>query len=242
MPLRLAGLAVVVALIATAPLHADSPVAPPDLTKGNDQENNNSDKHVDRTLTYNLGATGLRGWIYTKPENFFESQQGRTTTVSRQILITHVGAASPADGVIQVSDVILGAAGKLFADDARKSLALAIQQAETPANGGALKLTRWRAGQTDEVQLKLRVMGTYSATAPYDCPKSKLIFDDACTVLEKEPLEEDIWGAVNGLALLATGRPAYLPRVQAYARKIAPPTMKLELKDGSVAWDWGYRN
>ncbi|MCE9544691.1 MAG: DUF6288 domain-containing protein, partial [Planctomycetia bacterium] len=47
---------------------------------------------------------------------------------------------------------------------------------------------------------------------------------------------------VNGLALLATGRPAYLPRVQAYARKIAPPTMKLELKDGSVAWDWGYRN
>jgi len=50
------------------------------------------------------------------------------------------------------------------------------------------KLTRWRAGQTAEVQLKLRVMGTYAATAPYDCPKSNAIFDEACKVLEKEPL------------------------------------------------------
>ena len=31
---------------------------PPDLTK---------DKPLDIKLTYNLGATGLRGWIYTKP-------------------------------------------------------------------------------------------------------------------------------------------------------------------------------
>ena len=31
---------------------------PPDLTK---------DKPADIKLTYNLGATGLLGWIYTKP-------------------------------------------------------------------------------------------------------------------------------------------------------------------------------
>ncbi len=206
---------------------------PPDLTK---------EKPADIKLTYNLGATGLRGWIYTKPANFFESQQGRTTTFSRQILVTHVGAKSPADGVIKINDVILGVADKPFADDARKSIALAIQDAEKETNQGKLTLLVWRQGKTEKVQLKLRVMGSYSATAPFNCPKSKLIFDEACKVLENEPLRDDMWGAVNGLALMATGNPEYLPRVKALAHKIGPKTLKLELKDGMFMWDWGYRN
>lgn len=206
---------------------------PPDLTK---------DKPADIKLTYNLGATGLRGWIYTKPANFFESQQGRTTTFSRQILVTHVGAKSPADGVIKIDDVILGVADKNFADDARKSIALAIADAEKETNQGKLNLLVWRQGKTEKVQLKLRVMGSYSATAPFNCPKSKLIFDEACKVLENEPLRDDMWGAVNGLALMATGNPEYLPRVKALAHKIGPKTLKLELKDGMFMWDWGYRN
>jgi HEAT repeat protein len=221
------------AVMVAGGLVAAAPKEPPDLTQG---------ATVDRTLTYNLGATGLRGWIYTKPADFFESQQGRTTTASRQILVTHVGEKSPADGVMQVDDVILGAGGGPFTDDARKSIALAIQEAEEEANGGLLKLTRWRGGKTEEVQLKLRVMGTYSDTAPYDCPKSKRIFEEACRVLEKETLQEDLWGAVNGLALMATGNPGYMPRVREFARKMAPPALKLELKDGMVTWDWGYRN
>ena len=206
---------------------------PPDLTK---------DKPADIKLTYNLGATGLRGWIYTKPANFFESQQGRTTTFSRQILVTHVGAKSPADGVIKIDDVILGIDDKNFADDARKSIALAIADAEKETNQGKLNLLVWRHGKTEKVQLKLRVMGSYSATAPFNCPKSKLIFDEACKVLENEPLRDDMWGAVNGLALMATGNPEYLPRVKALAHKIGPKTLKLELKDGMFMWDWGYRN
>jgi hypothetical protein len=139
-----------------------------------------------------------------------------------------------------VDDVILGAGGKLFTDDARKSMAVAIQQAETEANNGILKLTRWRAGTTEEVQLKLRVMGTYSATAPYSCPKSQRIFDDACKVLDNEPLPENWCGAINGLALLATGNPSYLPKLQAFARKMGPPTMKLE-RGKMDAWEGGYR-
>ena len=75
---------------------AEPPRVPPDLTQG---------PLVDRKLTYNLGATGLRGWIYTRPGNFFERQQGRTTTASRQILVTHVGVNSPAEGVVKVDDV-----------------------------------------------------------------------------------------------------------------------------------------
>lgn len=231
--LRLVSIATALVPVAGGQLLAAPSPTPPDLTVSNT---------VDRKLTYNLGATGLRGWIYTKPAAYLDSVQGRTTTASRQILVTHVGAKSPADGVMQVNDVILGAGGKPFTDDARKSIAAAIQEAEKDANGGILKLTRWREGRTEEVQLKLRVMGTYSDTAPYDCPKSKLIFEEACKALEKERLNQDWAGAVNGLALLATGKPEYLPRVQEFARKLGPPTLRLELKDGMVVWDWGYRN
>ncbi len=213
---------------------AAEPLKPtPDLTQN---------YKADRELTYNLGPTGLRGWIHTKPANYFESQQGHTTTASRQILVTHVGASTPADGVMKVDDVILGVSGKLFTDDARKSIALAIQEAEKESSGGILKLTRWRDGKTNEVELRLRVMGTYSATAPYNCPKSKLIFADACRVLEKESLKEDWTGAVSALALMATGNPDYLPRVREFARKLAPQALSLELKDGMVVWEWGYRN
>jgi S1-C subfamily serine protease len=79
--------------------------------------------------TYNLGATGMRGWICNKMDSNHERAQGRTTLNSRQILVTHVGAASPADGVVKVDDVILGVDGKPFSDDARKSFALSIQEA-----------------------------------------------------------------------------------------------------------------
>jgi hypothetical protein len=211
---------------------------PPDLTKG-------ETTGVDRKGTYNLGATGMRGWIYLKPATHFDGLQGRTTAASRQILVTHVGAKSPADGVMKVDDVILGAGGKLFTDDARRSIAAAIQEAEKENNKGVLKLNVWRAGKAGEVQLKLKVMGTYSATAPYKCPKSQRIFDEACIALDKVPLREDWSGAITGLALLATGNPDYLPKVQAFARKMGPPTMKLEsnLESGGLgAWESGYRN
>ena len=61
-------------------------------------------------------------------------------------------------------------------------------------------------------------------------------------MLEKEPLEDSLFGAVNGLALMANGNPHYLSRVQQLARRMAPKTLKLELKDGMVTWDWGYRD
>ena len=88
--------------IMTGPVPAATPPpAPPDLTQN---------PGIDHSRTYNLGATGMRGWIYTLPVKQFDLErlQGRTTQTSRQILVTHVGKASPADGVMQVDDVILG--------------------------------------------------------------------------------------------------------------------------------------
>ncbi len=203
----------------------------PDLTQ---------DRSVNRELTYNLGATGLRGWIYSKPVTHFDGLQGRTTASSRQILVTHVGAKSPADGVLQVDDVILGVGGKLFEDDARKVFAQAIQAAEKESSGGVLKVTRWRAGKTEEVQLKLRVMGTYAASAPCDCAKSKKIFDEACVALAKEPLPANWHGSINGLALLATGNDQYRPLLQKLAQEISTNARKSD-RIGMGSWENGYR-
>ena len=205
--------------------------------------------HPTRKTTYNLGATGMRGWIYTKAETSDDANYGRTTGASRQILVTHVGANSPADGVMQVDDVILGIDDQPFTADARKSIALAIQEAEKSPVGGAegnpkktssgsLVLLRWRAGKTESVALKMRVLGTYSDTAPYNCPKSAKIIEEACAALQKET---NMWKSVNGLAMLSTGDPRYLPQIKAIAQEVGPSTLKYDMaKIGSGVWGMGY--
>ena len=208
----------------------------PDLTK--------DAATINRELTYNLGATGLRGWIYTKAADNLDAAQGRTTLASRQILVTHVGIGSPADGIVKVDDVILGVEGKPFNDDARKSFALAIQVAETDAKGGELKLTVSRSGTVQELSIKLAVLGTYSETAPWDCAKSKRILEAACKVLEKEELKADWAGPIQGLALLATGNPEYLPKVQEFARRLAAIEVDPNKKPEGFVWGdtWALSN
>ena len=96
----------------------------------------------------------MRGWIYTRPKTNLDAKQGRTTARSRQILVTHMGKASPADGVMKVDDVILGGGGGgRFEGDARKSIARAIQEAEKNENKGRLELSVWRAGKIMDVRL-----------------------------------------------------------------------------------------
>jgi len=217
-----------------SPLSAQAP----DLTK--------DVSSVDRKLTYNLGATGLRGWIFTKAADNPDAEQGRTTLASRQSLVTHVGAGSPAEGVVKVDDVIIGVDGRPFTDDARKSIALAIQEAETEAKDGVLKLMVSRGGEVQGISLKLAVLGTYGDAAPWNCAKSKRIFEKACEVLDQEKLTDGWTGAVQGLALLATGRPEYLPKLRELARKLAAASVDPDKKpNGTIwgdAWDLGYRN
>jgi hypothetical protein len=53
--------------------------------------------------------------------------------------------------------------------------AQAVTEAEAEANGGVPRLIRWRVGNTENVQWKLPVLGTYAPTAPDACAKSKRI-------------------------------------------------------------------
>ena len=201
-----------------------NPVSP-DFTKNGKPDNSHD---------WTLGPTGARGWIYTA---------GGHSHDARQILITAVAKSSPADGVLQKDDVILGVEGKPFADDARVQFANAIAFAESEKGLGRLRLLRWRGGKTDTAELKLQVLGTYSATAPYDCPKSKRIFELGCKSLAARMSDEKnytnglnpIPRSLNALALLASGNKEWLPLVKREAQWAA------DFKDnGYVTWTYGY--
>jgi hypothetical protein len=157
------------------------------------------------THDWTLGATGARGWIYS---NNLE------TSEARQIYITEVAPQSPADGILEKGDVILGVAGKSFSYDPRIEFAKALTIAETESGAGQLKLQRWRAGTLADVIVELPVLGSYSATAPFNCQKSKKIFEDGCKALAERMVEpgykqNPITRSLNALALLASGEEKY---------------------------------
>lgn len=201
-------------------------VAIPDFTKGDPLPA--KAKH-----DWNLGPTGLRGWMFCDK---------LVTTDARQIAITAVDRGSPAEGLLAVGDVLLGVSGKPFSYDPRKELGLAITAAETEAGGGRLTLTRWRAGKADEVTLTLPVLGAFSATAPYDCPKSQRILATGLQSLAARMAQPDyakqeaaIPRALNALALLAGGDAAHLPLVKREAQWAANFTVR-DFK----TWYYGY--
>jgi hypothetical protein len=88
--------------------------------------------------------------------------------------------------------------------------------------------SRKQRKKTLELQIKLRVMGTYAATAPYACAKSKRIYEEACAALAKEPLTLSWNGFINGIALLATGNPEHLPMLREFAYKAGPENLDIQ--------------
>jgi len=215
--------AMVAALIAGGASIAGQPKVQ-DLTQGG---------KPDETHDWTLGPTGARGWIW--------GWQGLTTE-ARQILITEVAKGSPADGVLQKGDVLVGLNGKPFDGDARLRFARAVTEAEKEEQGGLLRLLRWREGRTEKVELKLALLGSYSATAPYDCPKSKRILELGCQAIAKQGwkdkrgnIQVSIPNDLNALALLASGREEYRPLVAEYAGKVAS-----HQPGGHISWGYAY--
>jgi len=234
---RFAALALSVLLLGvpqTVAQEQPEPKTPPDLTQT---------IHFERTGEYYLGPTGAKGWMYVN-ERFM-------TDEARQILITSVREGSPADGVLEVGDVILGEGDTHFESDARECFGRAIDEAEREENQGILKLLCWRPtrdaptrqGKQQIVEIPLPVMGAYSDTAPYNCPKTKRILDDALGILAAR----DDWSifGVQALALLATGEEKYIRLVRDFLHeaKWARPDFKMSVESGGlVAWGAGYRN
>lgn len=230
-------------------LHA-APTPPPDLTA------TGIIPTIKRDSTYNLGPTGMRGWFHIGGGGgTTHGEDGTMTEEARQILVTVVGEGTPATGVLAVDDVILGVGwgkgrGPLssFTSDARKSFGAAISEAEKTANSGILRLKRWRAGVTTDVAITLAVLGSYSDTAPYQCPKSALILANVRKRLVSELLAQpnflsaDFAGAVNGLALLASASPddpdyaAVQARLQTFARGAVTKSAQIQENTWHLAY------
>ncbi|HXG48851.1 MAG TPA: DUF6288 domain-containing protein [Methylomirabilota bacterium] len=214
--------------LASAALGASGGKTPtiPDFTKGDVIP-------ADAKHDWNLGPTGARGWMFCDK---------MVTSDARQVKITAVDKGSPAEGVLAVGDVLLGVGGKAFSFDPRTELGRAITAAESEAGGGKLALTRWRSGRTNEVVVTLPVMGSFSATAPYDCPKSKRIFEQGIKALATRVAAPDyakktdsIPRSLNALALLASGDAEHLPLLKREAQWAA------DFKTGSFrTWYYGY--
>ena len=188
---------------------------------------------ADTMHDWNLGATGLRGWIRCDK---------LVTSDARQINVTKVEKGSPADGVLAVGDVIVGVGGKPFSYDPRTEMGKALTLAESEAGQGKLSLTRSRAGSEAEVVVKLSVLGSYSDTAPYDCPKSKRILEQGCKDLAKRMADssyaerqDPIPRSLNALALLASGDPSYLPLIKKESEWAANYRT-----EGMETWYYGY--
>ncbi len=231
---------------------------PPDLTAAGAIAALKADTNANPRYneTYNLGATGLRGWIYVGPPGADEygGADGTFTDASRQILVTV--AAAPGNAVLAVDDVILGAmaasSGTVpnFSSDCRKAFGTAIGDAEK-TGAGTLRVKRWRAGTTTDVNIPITIMGDYTVTAPYSCPKSSLILTNARNKLVGQLLADpDFFNKgngfsrpIHGLALLAgvaPGDPDYTTvqtRLQTYARATATAGPQ---QGGLAVWDWAY--
>lgn len=218
------GVGVFLATSAFAPGAPQVKLSHPDFTKGGKIP-------AGANHDWSLGATGARGWMYSSRME---------TSDARQIAVTEVAKGSPAEGVLKKGDVILGVGGERFSFDPRTEFGRALTMAESNAGEGLLKLIRWREGKTENLVMKLPVMGDYSSTAPYDCEKSKKVLEQGCEVLAKRMEDpgyrpDPIPRVLNALALLASGRDKYLPLIKREAEWGA------DFKAGQFqTWYYGY--
>ncbi len=152
-----------------------------------------------------------------------------------QIQVTDVQKASPADGVLNKGDLIVGAGNAAFRNIS-VDMANAIDLAETDAAGGKLVLML-KGNKT--VKITLPVLGSYSKTAPFSCPKT-----DKIITMTAERLMEGKGDrfAIEELALMATGETKYMNAAFTSIRSKPWAIGNGELVNPTLycTWHWGY--
>ena len=111
---------------------------------------------------------------------------------------------------------------------------------------------------TLDVELKLRVFPEYSDTAPFDCPKTQKILEEAWAVLAKKFQPDPKirkagrGGVIEAVALIASGKPEYRELVKQWVRSEnspwRPPTEPIGAKfepdykgyKGTQSWQMGF--
>lgn len=153
----------------------------------------------------------------------------------KELVVVHVPGDTPADGVLQPDDVIIGANGRLFADpeDPRPEMGHALAESQSPELGGILTLQIVRARRPISVKIELGSTLAYSDTWPLNCEKSKQIRRDALDyVMGSYPWHRyDFW---TPLFLMASGDDAALD----LARRHLCANLKDEYPQNRAAHTW----
>jgi hypothetical protein len=175
-------------------------------------------------------------------------------------------AKSPAKGLIEIDDIIVGANGQKFKTSHRfgrnlpggggwdgPMLELAGHLEDSQGKDGVLSLTVWPKGQRSaekQVAIQLKPVGRFSATFPYDCPRSEQMLEELCDFIVMDYKSAN-WKSANSfaggahghahqmLALMASGIPKYdrviEENISRYHNKTYDPA-----GGGFQTWTWGF--
>ncbi|MEP4077798.1 DUF6288 domain-containing protein [Haloferula sp.] len=131
----------------------------------------------------NMGPTGARGILK-----------------ERSYVVKYIFKKSPADGVLELDDEVIGANGKKFAahvfggrsyglEGPLQDLGMAIEDSE--GEDGVLKLMVKRGGETQDIDVQLEKLGRFADTFPADCEKTEILKARAYEYLMEN------WGGVS---------------------------------------------
>jgi len=179
---------------------------------------------------YNLGITGLRIEL--------------VETAPKAMLVRYVIPGSPADGVIQVGEYVVGAGGANFVQAHQNGygpnvfgaqgpvgeFAVALEAAQASTGNGNLAVNVSNGTTQKSVTLNVgQTYGAFSPTFPDACPKSDKILAELRDYLVLHQDASGSWGnPVNdlyaSLALLSSKRPSHRAAAKKCAQNLAATT------------------
>lgn len=160
--------------------------------------------------------------------------------------VTQVLPGSPSDGKIEVEDMIYQVNGTYLGDDHVQQLGQAINLAESKQGKGRIKFALRRGTELKTVELELEVLGSYSLTSPYDCPKvDRLIENSEQYLAERGGLASGYagggWLHSDTMFLLGAGTPAHQGYVRRFIySKMAEMDRNSERRASGNAWAQGH--
>jgi len=184
--------------------------------------------HTKYSCQMNMGPTGARAWMR-----------------GHHFVVMSIDHGSPADGPLELADVVTGANGTPFnsENDPRMTLGNAIGQSE--AEGKPLQLSLLRGKKEVTTEIHLSPLGALGKNWPYDCEKSAKILDTACRTLLHIQLpsgeivtDGDMGTLFGGLLMLASNNPKYLDGARRAAYYVADK--EREPGKGINNWTDGY--
>jgi len=187
------------------PRNTDSDLPEEYFTPANQWKKNDITLINGRSKT--IGYSNFSGWIGPIGIN--------TGPFGPNMAVRGVKAGSPAEGKIFAGDIIYSVNDIMLGDKAWEVMASAITLSETREGNGKMVLGLRRGARNLNVEIVLEVMGSYSPTAPYDCPKTEKIIANLESWLVSKGAGAGFLNT-DALFMLATGS----PELQGYVRRI----------------------